>query len=246
MATIICFGNQKGGVSKTTTTSLITFCLANYFQKKVLAIDLDSQNQVALFFGRDDESIELSQIQTGELVRNRLQHNIDLLSVGDNLLNLNKPDFALIFKLKDFLQTQYDYDYILIDTPPKFEVDSVFGYSLSDFYIGVTETSKASYQQLDKLDSSIKSINSTVGLNVRKLGVIINLKSNTSSDKMALKFIEDHYGNQVIPPVIKRKSKIRDFFDSGISDHYAAERRAIEPFKQLTFNMINKLQRKGR
>lgn len=40
---IIAVGNQKGGVTKSTSSINIAYCLANTFGKKVLVIDMDSQ-----------------------------------------------------------------------------------------------------------------------------------------------------------------------------------------------------------
>ena len=51
-ATIISFGIQKGGSSKTTTSGVTAYLLSQ--DKKVLAIDMDSQGNLTEFLGRKD------------------------------------------------------------------------------------------------------------------------------------------------------------------------------------------------
>ena len=51
-AKIISFGIQKGGSSKTTTSGVTAYLLSQ--NKKVLAIDMDSQGNLTEFLGRRD------------------------------------------------------------------------------------------------------------------------------------------------------------------------------------------------
>lgn len=50
---VLAVGNQKGGVGKTSNSLNICYALANYYKKKVLLIDMDSQGSAGLNLGID-------------------------------------------------------------------------------------------------------------------------------------------------------------------------------------------------
>ena len=55
LATVIALTNQKGGVGKTTTSGALAAGLASFYDKKVLAIDLDPQGNLGFSLGLDIE-----------------------------------------------------------------------------------------------------------------------------------------------------------------------------------------------
>lgn len=59
---VLCCGNQKGGVSKTTCTLNICYSLANEYDYKVLLIDMDSQGSSSLNLGIDVAAEEVHTI----------------------------------------------------------------------------------------------------------------------------------------------------------------------------------------
>ena len=59
---VLCCGNQKGGVSKTTCTLNICYSLANTYGYKVLLIDMDSQGSSSLNLGIDVASEDVHTI----------------------------------------------------------------------------------------------------------------------------------------------------------------------------------------
>lgn len=71
---ILAYGNQKGGVAKTTTTLNVAYALANTHKKKVLLIDMDSQGSASLNVGIDISADETNTIDTllDVLVKNEL------------------------------------------------------------------------------------------------------------------------------------------------------------------------------
>ena len=72
---ILAVGNQKGGVSKTTTALNLAYCMANTFDQKVLLVDMDSQASASLALGLDVYNEDMHTID--ELFDTHLDRNID-------------------------------------------------------------------------------------------------------------------------------------------------------------------------
>ena len=74
---VLCVGNQKGGVSKTTTSLNLCYSLANTYNQKVLLIDMDSQGSASLNLQIDVASEDIHTIdQLLEPIVLREQRNV--------------------------------------------------------------------------------------------------------------------------------------------------------------------------
>lgn len=99
MAKFIVFGNQKGGIGKTTLTVLTATALSQLpFNKKVLLIDNDNQKSVVRLRQYDEDNYE------------------------------EKPSFTIIDMTYEELVNAIEdidenYDYVFIDTPGKLDAD---------------------------------------------------------------------------------------------------------------------------
>ena len=72
---ILCLGNQKGGVSKSTASLNIAYSLANTYDQKVLLVDCDSQGSSSLNLGIpiDSEDIHTLDKILEPVVLNKVQ-----------------------------------------------------------------------------------------------------------------------------------------------------------------------------
>ncbi len=162
---IICLGNFKGGVSKTTNSCNIAATLA-YMGKKVLLIDGDVQGNATMAFGYSkgddfnytvvDLIIRLNEptftedlkdtiitVNTGKYFKNGIKGSLDILpnSVASLYDSEDLPQYSrelgtmentlkrVIAPIKD------NYDYIIIDMPPRADLNLRMSIMASDYLI---------------------------------------------------------------------------------------------------------------
>jgi len=127
MGRVICIGNQKGGVGKSTTVINLATAFA-IAEKKTLVIDADPQGHATFGLG-----LVKSKIKKGlyEVLRGTVRFDEAIFDGDIGLLKIMPSRFELIRVetefalqpdketiLKDVIRTQKDsFDYILIDCP---------------------------------------------------------------------------------------------------------------------------------
>jgi chromosome partitioning protein len=128
MGRIICIGNHKGGVGKTTTAVNLSTAFA-IAEKKTLLIDADPQGHSTSGMGINKAGITKSLYNglrgdafIDEII---LDGAIDYLKVIPSRLELIRVETEFISRpgketvLRELIKTQKDlYDYIVIDCPP--------------------------------------------------------------------------------------------------------------------------------
>jgi chromosome partitioning protein len=142
MGRVICIGNHKGGVGKTTTVVNLATAFA-IAEKKTLIIDADPQGHSTSGMGIDKAKIRKSLYDglkgiasVAEII---LDGDVEFLKIIPSRLELIRTETEFISKsvketiLKEFIKTQTDsYDYILIDCPPSMNLLTVNALCASD------------------------------------------------------------------------------------------------------------------
>lgn len=134
MARVIVIGNQKGGVGKSVTVINTAHALAKYFDKKVLVIDCDPQNNVSQVLGKVppyDQPHTIADIFEGSAdanltscaVQSRYKNiwlipsNLEAFTLEDRLGRGNPKQFIGLRNKFDSGAREF-YDMILIDCRP--------------------------------------------------------------------------------------------------------------------------------
>src|SRR5699024_9689657 len=196
VARVITFRVQKGGVSKTTRTGIMTYLMSKE-KKKVLAVDFDSQgnltelltNQPANNFLNKSifEAIALREYKQPSDFIYQVNDNIDVLPANNllssyprwlytnNLPNIEEKIFykgSAVSQLSLMLEMiKFEYDYILIDTPPALSEQTTNALTASDYVIVLYESSKFCYSAIENFLETIELIQSSVNQNIINLGI---------------------------------------------------------------------------
>ncbi len=180
MAITIALTNQKGGVGKTTTSSSLAAGLASFYDKKVLAIDLDPQGSLGFSLGLNIEDCStIYDVLTGKLpVRDAIQTTdyCDIIT-SNILLSSAELEFTAANRkllLKEALAPVMDeYDYIIIDTPPALNILTVNAYAAADHLIIPMAPEILSLLGVTQLRETIESVKHSLNPRLNVLGIIL-------------------------------------------------------------------------
>ena len=255
MATIIALTNQKGGVGKTTTSSALAAGLVTFYNKKVLAIDLDPQGSLGFSLGLDIEDCKtIHDVLTGQVpIQSAIQTTDYCDIITSNILlssaelDFTSSDRQLLLK-KALTPIVDNYDYIIIDTPPALNVLTVNAYAVSDHLIIPMAPEILSLLGVTQLMETISSVRESLNPNLNVLGIILtkfNKRTLLSREVMELaENVASQTGTRVFSTQIRTSVSVAEAPAHGLSifDHSPSGkptddyRRFVKEVVRLTSN----------
>lgn len=253
---VISVANQKGGVSKTTTSVNFGAMLSFIWGKKVLLIDSDPQGNMTDNLGFDvndqDGIPTLYEVLKDEIpIEDAIQHyhEIDFIP-ADIALSSAEREFTQVgseHRLKKALQPiMDDYDYIIIDTPPSLGILTVNAFTVSDEIIIPVEAAFFSLKGLVKLSETIETVKEFTNEKLIVRGVLFtkfNEKFNIS--KEMLKSAEE-ISSVINAPMFKtaiRRTIVVDEAQAAGMDlfSYKKSSTAEEDYKSFTHEYLEEV-----
>jgi len=245
MGLIISFGIQKGGVGKSTTTGIVSYLLSKEY--KVLAVDFDSQgNLTQLLTQKNIYDFTRNTVLEALKEKNPIPY---IYKITDTLHILPAEDILATFSrylykdyngnpamlLKDTLAVvKDDYDFICIDLPPSLGDQTINALTASDYVVTLLQSEPFCVDALDRFLELLGLIQGKTNPNLRLAGILTSLfDSRTSVENVILAQARTDYEDIVFDTVIKRKSRIKEFALSGITDTLKADRDALEMYKNF-------------
>lgn len=202
MSTVIALANQKGGVGKTTTTINIAYVLAQKGQR-VLAIDMDPQASLTIYFGHDPRELEEKRKTVYWcLSRDDVDLNDFILRSTDGGAHLIPGSIQLAKAEQEFAQ-QWDsvsflkdklapirnqYDFILLDCPPTLTLLTVNGLVAADSVLIPVKTDYLSIMGIPLLIETIENVRRRQNPQLGIMGVLptmFNVRNKHDNDALA-------------------------------------------------------------
>ena len=213
MCKVIAICNQKGGVSKTTTTVNLGVGLVRE-GKKVLVIDADPQGNLSQSLGienPDELEITLPSIMEQiimdkdvDVTKGIIHHeegldlmpcNIDLSGVDVSLVNAMSREQTLKLYLADLKK---DYDYILIDCMPSLGMLTINALAAADSVIVPVQAHYLPLKGMTQLMKTIGKVQRQLNPNLKIDGVLLTLADmRTKLARTTEDSLRENYGKHI-------------------------------------------------
>ena len=193
MGICIAIANQKGGVTKTTSTYNIA-ALISLQKKKTLMIDLDAQCSLSISAGIETDNDKINDMAAALQGKkdaadcvHRLRNNLDIIPSNPLLSGIEEKfsaDKERQSILKQALKNITDkYDYIFIDCPPQLSLFTINALVASQYVLIPCATTYLSYRGIELLTNTVSEV-IELGLNpnLKIMGVIAALYEKQIKD----------------------------------------------------------------
>lgn len=186
---VITITNFKGGIAKTTTTSVLGACLKRKGYK-VLCIEFDPQGNLSRNLRKNEtkglrEAMEYcienhSKVEKYHFVRGSIvsQKNYDIIPSGielayldKRLINTKNGQMVLNYLIKVGRLAEI-YDFVLIDTSPTFGYFLMNAFTASDFVLAPVHENAESVDGLINLNEKVEMARNFYNDRVRICGII--------------------------------------------------------------------------
>jgi len=262
---IIALANLKGGVGKTTLTANLGAILSD-LKKRVLLVDLDYQGSLTSLCLPADEIREIrgrgefvtrlftkDGIAPEQLPRYchpvRQLTGVRLIAADEPLADkenqvmarwLLNPDAGdvryLLRTLLHFPLVQQEYDYVLIDCPPRMTAACINAFTAADFLLIPVQLDRTSTEAVPRQLGSLVKLKKLVCPDLAVLGLVANRTYPSENlikrEKKIWETIEEMCADRWGHPVHRFSVVIRQhaaFAEAARANEFAALRRDVKP-----------------
>lgn len=244
---IISIINQKGGVSKTTSTFNIAGNLA-LKGFKVLQIDIDPQGSLTIANGIEPDSIDKSMYDVlieGANISEIIYEINKNLSLSVSNLDLSVGEIALVNSLarettlrRALKNIKNKFDYILIDCPPNLGLLTINALTASDKVLIPVSTDYLALRGLELLTQTIYKVKESLNEDLEILGIIATMyDSRTRHSGEILEVLKDSEYNLL--GVVSESVKVKDsVLASTPMEEFDPKHKVAGEYREITNKLI--------
>jgi cellulose biosynthesis protein BcsQ len=264
-ASVILFGNFKGGVGKTTNSTMTAIELARRGHK-TLVVDLDPQGNASNLFLKTKQNLEESSVAFDKTLMAAIQDQDlrkALVTVTDNLdILASAPDFSLYPRFMESKLSNYEdrvryfnellqplksvYDYIFIDVPPTISLITDSALYATDYCIIILQTQERSLQGAEAFLKYIQDqvIDTFQAPNLDVLGILpVLLKNGAPVDLSTLAAAEEEFGQEnMFKTTIKNMERLKRYDVHGVTFNDRYDKRVQNVYAAVTDELLTRIQ----
>lgn len=221
---ILALCNNKGGVTKTTTTVNLAYGLART-GRQVLVMDMDAQCNATYTLSSHIEhqpslfDVLMSGTKLTDVIRPTKE---DRLHLAPSSIDLAAADVLMAAmpgreqRLKRAMRGLEGYDYVLIDTPPNLGVLTLNAFvACTDVIIPLALTTYTLIG-IAMLENGMQELRENLDIELPVLGLVANLDDHTRVSAEVLATIREQFGGLLFDSVIPRNIRVEEAHKRGM------------------------------
>jgi chromosome partitioning protein len=245
MSPTIAFGNQKGGVAKTTTCLSVGAALAETGQA-VLLVDLDPQANLTLSLGLKPEELRRTVVDalmgTSSLVGTSQETEVfglDIVPANNELALVDKVFYKMPgyqFKLKEVLGRVYQgmYHYVLLDCPPSLTPLTLNALSAADLLIIPVQCELYAAYSLRQMVRLAVQVREQCNPNLAYRALVTMYDQRNRISRVILEQMRNGRGQLFFNTIIQIDTRLRESPAHGKPiTSYAAKSRGAQQYRAL-------------
>ncbi|MBL7053712.1 AAA family ATPase [Patescibacteria group bacterium] len=248
---VIAICNRKGGTGKTNIAVNLPAFLA-YFGKKVLLIDLDPQSNASSGLGQENNDKGIYEVLSKEISLGASMNEVlpnfwlspatpNLVGADIELVNADNRESILSQVVKSFFNnTENEFDFVFIDTPPSFGLITLNAMVAADEILIPVQTEYYALEGLTQLIQSINLIKQELKPDLSIMGAVLTMYDKRN--KLSYDVWQELYKNfpyKIFRTVIPRNTSLAEApsHSKTILEH-APKSKGANAYKRLAKEIL--------
>lgn len=221
MCNVVVFGNQKGGVGKSTLAVLYACWLADMQRQSVCVIDLDTQANSSKSLRRFATDIDAAALfgQTAPSIPSQSRRPIALVASSRGIadIELAKPEVVLPAFHRNLMRLAQEFDTVVIDTPPALGLRMSAALITATAAVCPIELEEYSIDGVTDMLKTVFGIRQRYNPRLRLAGIVLNrFNPRSLRQKAAMQELAANFPEFVVPARISIRSAIPEALAEGV------------------------------